>query len=110
MSTSAPSIEFEPSPSRFLCRRYSLFRILKTRSLLGCILNQKANVEGFAYSQALAETGGKWGYEELNNFLYKPKEYIKGTKMNFVGLKNTQDRADIILILRQQSDNLIPLP
>ena len=30
--------------------------------------------------------------------------------MNFVGLKNTQDRADIILFLRQQSDNLIPLP
>ena len=30
--------------------------------------------------------------------------------MNFVGLKNTQDRADLILWLRNQSDNPVPLP
>ena len=53
---------------------------------------------------------GSWGYEELNKFLYKPKEYIKGTKMNFAGLKKTQDRADLILWLRDKSDNPAPLP
>ena len=38
------------------------------------IINRpKANVEGFAYSKALAEYGGEWGYEELAEFLYKPK-------------------------------------
>ena len=46
-----------------------------------------ASVDGFAYSNALVEYGGKWGYEELAEFLYKPKKYIKGTKMNFIGLK-----------------------
>ena len=70
----------------------------------------KANVEGFAYSKALAEYGGEWGYEELAEFLYKPKKYIKGTKMNFAGLKKVKDRADIVYFLRAQSDNPVPLP
>ena len=75
------------------------------------ILNRpKGNETGFAYSQDLAEFGGKWTYEELGQFLYKPKQYISGTKMNFAGLKNVEDRADLILWLRQNSDNLVSLP
>jgi len=93
------------------CHNYKKDSKSKIGPNLWDIINRpKANSQGFAYSEALAKIGGTWTYEELNNFLYKPKEYIKGTKMNFVGLKNTQDRADIILFLRQQSDNLIPLP
>ena len=41
---------------------------------------------------------------------YKPKKYIKGTKMNFAGLKKVKDRADIVYFLRAQSDNPVPLP
>ncbi len=70
----------------------------------------KAKVNGFAYSNALVDFGGNWGYEELNKFLYKPKDYIQGTKMNFAGLKDAQDRADLILWLRDKSDNPAPLP
>ena len=79
-------------------------------NLWNMINRPKANVEGFAYSKALAEYGGKWGYEELAEFLYKPKQFVKGTKMNFAGLKNVQDRANIVLFLRQQSENPVPLP
>ena len=93
------------------CHNYNKGGKSKLGPNLWDIINRpKANSQGFAYSDALAKFGGSWTYEELNNFLYKPKEYIKGTKMNFAGLKNTQDRADIILFLREQSDNLIPLP
>ena len=93
------------------CHNYKKASKSKIGPNLWDIINSpKANSQGFAYSDALAKFGGSWTYEELNNFLYKPKEYIKATKMNFAGLKNTQDRADIILFLRQQSDNLIPLP
>ncbi len=70
----------------------------------------KANVNGFAYSSALVNLGGVWSYEELSKFLYKPKEYLKGTKMNFSGLKKAEDRADLILFLREHSDNPVPLP
>ena len=79
-------------------------------NLWNIINSPKAKVEGFAYSKALAEFGGQWGYEEIAQFLYKPKEYIKGTKMNFAGLKKVQDRANLVLFLREQSDNPVPLP
>ncbi|MEZ5919282.1 MAG: hypothetical protein R3D66_05065 [Alphaproteobacteria bacterium] len=32
------------------------------------------------------------GYEDLNQFLWKPKKFIDGTKMNYIGLK-PEDRA-----------------
>ena len=79
-------------------------------NLWNLINRQKASVSGFAYSKALSDYGGKWTFEELNEFLYKPKEYIQGTKMNFAGLNNVEDRADLILWLRQYSDNPVPLP
>ena len=79
-------------------------------NLWDLINRQKASVSGFAYSKALSDYGGKWTFEELNGFLYKPKEYIQGTKMNFAGLNNVEDRADLILWLRQYSDNPVPLP
>ena len=46
----------------------------------------------------------------MSKFLYKPKDYIKGTKMNFSGLKKVEDRANLVLFLREQADNPVPLP
>ena len=79
-------------------------------NLWNLINKKKASASGFAYSKSLSDYGGKWTFEELNEFLYKPKEYIQGTKMNFSGLSNVEDRADLILWLRQYSDNPVPLP
>ena len=79
-------------------------------NLWNLINRPKASVSGFAYSKALSDYGGKWTFEELNGFIYKPKEYIQGTKMNFAGLNNVEDRANLILWLRQHSDNPVPLP
>ena len=93
------------------CHNYEKGSKSKIGPSLWDIINRlKASSESFTYSNALAEFGGNWTYEELNNFLYKPKEYIKGTKMNFAGLKKAKDRADLIMWLRQQSDNPVPLP
>lgn len=68
--------------------------------------------EGFSYSSALQEYGqGKtWTYEELNGFLWKPKTYVRGTAMGFVGLKDVEDRADVLAYLRNFADNPPPLP
>ena len=93
------------------CHNYTEGSKSKVGPNLWNLINKpKASVGGFAYSKALAEIGGVWTYEELSNFLYKPKEYIKGTKMNFAGLKKAEDRANLILFLREQSDNPVPLP
>ncbi len=67
-------------------------------------------VDGFNYSKALLDKGGKWDYESLAHFLHKPKKWLKGTKMAFAGLKNPRDVADVIAYLRSLSDNPAPLP
>ncbi len=93
------------------CHNYQKNSSAKIGPNLWDLINRpKGTMEGFSYSKSLVEFGGKWTYEELANFLYKPKNYINGTKMNFAGLKNVNDRANLIFWLRQQSDNPVPLP
>jgi len=69
-----------------------------------------AHIDGFNYSGAMQGMEKEWDYEALGEFLYSPKNYVKGTKMTFVGLKKDQDRADVIAYLRTLSDNPKPLP
>ena len=71
---------------------------------------QKAGKDGYAYSGALAALGGTWSYENLDAFLKKPRDYAPGNKMTFAGLKKASDRAKVILYLRDQSSNPLPLP
>jgi len=93
------------------CHNYKKDGANKIGPNLWDIINRtKASSEGFAYSTALSSSGGEWTYEELAKFLYKPKDYVKGTKMNFSGLKKVEDRANIVFFLREQSDNPVPLP
>ena len=93
------------------CHNYKKDSKSKVGPNLWNLINRpKGGLDGFAYSKALIDHGGKWTYEELNNFLYNPKKYIEGTKMNFAGIKNAQYRADVIFWMRQHSDNPVSLP
>lgn len=74
------------------------------------IVNKDVGSGSFAYSDAMAKKEGSWTFDELNNFLYKPKSYVEGTKMNYIGLKNPEKRADVIAYLRSLSPNPAPLP
>jgi cytochrome c len=74
------------------------------------IVNKDQGKADYAYSKVLASLSGKWSYEELNKFLYKPKLYSKGTKMNYAGLSKTKDRANLIAWLRTKSDSPVSLP
>lgn len=60
----------------------------------------KAGKAGYTYSDALKAAGGAWSVDDLNGFLWKPKKYIQGTKMNYVGLKKTEDRAAMVAWLK----------
>ncbi len=64
----------------------------------------------FAYSAAMSGMAGSWTYEDLNKFLYKPKDYAPGTKMSFPGLKDPKERAAVIAYLRSVTTNPPPLP
>jgi cytochrome c len=80
--------------------------------LYGVVERPIASHEGFAYSAALklAGAGKTWTYDELNCFLWNPKKCVKGTAMAFAGLKNAQERANMIAYLRTLSPNPPPLP
>ena len=65
---------------------------------------------GFNFSAAMKAKGGKWTYDELDKFLTDPRGYISGTAMTFAGIKNDQQRADVIDFLHTLSDSPKPLP
>lgn len=79
-------------------------------NLYGIINAKVAHKGDFTYSDAMAGHGGKWDYESLSKFLTKPKDYVPGTKMAFVGLSKEQDRANLIAYLRSLSDSPAALP
>ena len=74
------------------------------------VLGRKAGaVSDYKYSKAMIAYGKPWSIEEMNGFLTKPKDWVKGTKMSFAGLKNPKERAAIILYMNENTDNPLPL-
>jgi cytochrome c len=66
---------------------------------------------GFAYSDGLkAMAGQKWTYDSLNTFITAPKEFVKGTKMAFGGVKSATQRADLLAYLATLSAAPKPFP
>ena len=59
------------------------------------------NRADFAYSNAMKNANITWTEEELMKYLVKPMEYVKGTKMPFVGVPNEQVRANIVAFVVQ---------
>ena len=78
-------------------------------SLWGVLGKQAGSILGYKYSKAMIAHGKTWSFEEMNSFLIKPKDWIKGTKMSFAGLKNAKDRAAVILYMNENTDNPLPL-
>jgi cytochrome c len=70
----------------------------------------RASKPGFAYSEDMTKKGGSWSYNDLNHFIWKPKSFVPGTKMTFVGLKKGEDRAAVIAWLRTKADSPHALP
>ena len=68
-------------------------------NLWGVYEAELASKEGFSYSNALREFGGSWTAEQLDGYLANPRGYIRGTKMGFAGLRNEEDRANVVAYL-----------
>ena len=59
--------------------------------------------EGYKYSKgmvAYAGEAGNWNDENLDQWLKKPKDLVRKTKMIFPGLKKEADRENIIAYLK----------
>lgn len=69
--------------------------------------------DGFRYSDDMAMMGADgltWQIQTLDAYLENPKALVSRTRMNFAGLKDPQDRADILAYLRQFSDSPQNIP
>ncbi|WP_298301202.1 cytochrome c family protein [uncultured Erythrobacter sp.] len=73
-------------------------------SLYGVIGRTAGTIEGFRYSDANANSGVTWTPEVMFEYLEAPREFMPGTRMAFPGLKNPQDRADVIAYLEASDD------
>ena len=71
-------------------------------ALNGIVGATAGQVADYKYSKAMIEAGEGglvWDQANLETYLIKPKDLVKGTKMSFAGLKKEQDRADVIAYL-----------
>lgn len=64
--------------------------------LYGVVGRAAGSVEGFNYSPTNSGSGIIWTKDILFEYLEAPQEYLKGTRMAFPGIKDAQERADLI--------------
>ena len=70
--------------------------------LNGIIGRKVGTAPDFAYSEAnkaFGDKGAVWSEDELFKYLENPLAYMPKTKMAFAGLKDEQDRRDVIAYL-----------
>ena len=82
-------------------------------NLWGILERPIAGVDGFRYSAALQDHAGEapvWSYEELNGFLYRPRDWVRGTSMSYAGVRGEDERANIIAYLRTLAEDPVALP
>ena len=69
--------------------------------------------DSYNYSEGLNRAGADgliWTAETLDVYLENPRSLVSRTRMNFRGLKDPKDRADVLAYLRTYSDNPSDLP
>jgi cytochrome c len=72
-----------------------------------------ASHEDFRYSKSFQRAGAgglEWHADTLDAFLENPRAMTSGTRMSFPGLKDKQDRINLIAYLRTFSDDPANLP
>jgi cytochrome c len=66
---------------------------------------------GFSYSAAAkSKAKGDWNYDNMNAWLNDPASFAPGTEMSYPGIKNTQERANVVAYLRTLSATPLKLP
>lgn len=76
----------------------------KVGPILNGLFGRKAGtIEGFNYSDAnrkAGEAGWVWSDDVMMKYLENPREAMPGNRMAFVGLKDEQDRKDLMAYLK----------
>ena len=65
-------------------------------SLYGVVGRPVDAADGYSYSGAIEKVADQWTPENLSEFIADPRGYAPGTKMTYKGLKDVEDRANLI--------------
>lgn len=68
-------------------------------NLSGIVGRKTGSAAGYIYTAANISKNITWSEETLFQYLENPKKFIPGTKMVFAGIKNTEERNDLIAYL-----------
>ncbi|HUG57626.1 MAG TPA: cytochrome c family protein [Candidimonas sp.] len=69
----------------------------------GLFGRQAGTVPGFVYSQAMKDSKIIWDEKTLSVFLEDPMKDVPGTAMGYAGIKDAQERADLIAYLKKEN-------
>ena len=72
-------------------------------SLHGIVGRNAGSIAGFTYSAANKGSGIVWSEAKLFQYLEAPQRIVPGTKMTYTGIKDPQQRANVIAYLKTQS-------
>lgn len=70
-------------------------------TLFGIVGAPAAGMKGFNYSAAMKNSGLTWDEATLDAYLENPRQFLKGGRMAFPGLKKPEDRANVIAYIRE---------
>jgi cytochrome c len=59
----------------------------------------------YQYSAAMKKYGVIWNEQTLDHFLENPLKAVPGTKMGYAGVKDPQERADLIAYLKKATSD-----
>ena len=68
-------------------------------SLFGVVGRKAGTAEGFHYSDGNKSSGLTWDQATLDKYLADPRGTVPGTTMTYAGVKNDEQRKDIIAYL-----------
>lgn len=67
----------------------------------GLFGRKAGSVPGFDYSDAMKKSGIVWNEKTLALFLADPAKTVPGTSMGYAGVKDAQERGDLIAYLKK---------
>lgn len=68
--------------------------------LHGVVGRRAGSLPGYAYSQVMRRSGVVWTMANLNRFIADPAAFIPGNHMPFSGLRNSEERRELLSYLR----------
>ena len=72
-------------------------------SLAGLIGRKAGSLDDFSYSPAMKGSGLVWDDATLHRYLANPRAVVPGTKMAFVGVKDSKRLDDLIAFLKKST-------